>query len=421
MELKEFTSYANSFQAIARLELESITLLMKYLGHPEKDINFVHVAGTNGKGSVCAYLQEIFKAQGLKCGKYTSPNLVSVCERISINGEEISESDLNKTLQYVKNASDKAAEVLGEQPTQFEIWTAAAICYFKEKHCDIVVLETGLGGVRDATNVIPPPKASVIVGIDYDHMEYLGDTLSEIAMQKAGIIKCPEAGKRGLTVTAHQTKEAMEALEKAAADKNNKLVKVQNPLVHSPKSVYEEFDYKNLKNLRISMLGVHQVENACIAIETAQYLGAEEQAIREGLLKAKNVGRFEILKNAPLMIFDGAHNPGGMKSLISGLLRHFPDKKPVFVMGVMADKDVSGVLGEIKKAYEGAEILTVAVRDNPRSMMAEDLAERAVNLGFKAKAYESIKDACQIAENMSGMTVICGSLYLYKDYVQICG
>ena len=416
MELTDFKSYANSFQAIARLELESITLLMRCLGNPERDMKFVHVAGTNGKGSVCAYLQEIFTASGLKCGKYTSPNLVSVCERISINGKEISEEELAGALEYVQHASERVSEELGGPPTQFEIWTAAAICYFKEKKCDIAVLETGLGGARDATNVIPAPLASVIAGIDFDHTAYLGNTLPEIALQKAGIIKKRADGRQGLTVTAPQPEEAMRVLKTECAQKNNRLVKTGVPDIYPPSGLKEVFDYKNLKGLEIGMLGTHQAENACVAVETALALGIGEKAIRTGLLGARNPGRFEILKKDPLLIFDGAHNPNGMRSLISGLLRYFPDKTPKFILGVMADKDISGMAQEIKKAYEGAQIFTVAVKDNPRSEEAGKLADLLDKMGFAAHACRDIKEACTLARTDSGLAVICGSLYLYKDY-----
>ena len=185
----DFKKFANSFQAVARLKLEGITCLMKHLGNPQDDLKFIHIAGTNGKGSVCNFLQNIFSDAGYRTGRYTSPNLISVCERISVDGELISQVDIDRIMKVVENAA-KAVEVeIGDFPTQFEIWTAAAFCYFKEQKCDIVILETGLGGVRDATNVIKPPVAAVITTIDVDHVEYLGNSLTGIAEAKAGIIK----------------------------------------------------------------------------------------------------------------------------------------------------------------------------------------------------------------------------------------
>jgi dihydrofolate synthase/folylpolyglutamate synthase len=350
MELKDFKNYANSFQAIARLELESITLLLDFLGHPEKNLNFIHVAGTNGKGSVCAFLQEIFSNAGYRCGKYISPNMVSVCERVSIDGREITEAELSSVLDTVQRASDMVAAKLGGPPTQFEIWTAAAFCYFKEKKCDMVILETGLGGCRDATNVIPPPKASVITRIAMDHTAYLGGTLTEITEQKAGIIKKHADGKTGMTVTLNQCKEVMNKLKSECSIKNNALIVTEEPVINTPEGMCEVFSYKSFKNLKIGIAGFHQIENACIAVETAMNFGVSEAAIRKGLKNAGNIGRFELLRESPPLVFDGAHNPDGMRSLVFGLKRYFPDIKPVFVMGMMADKDVSGTLDKIKEA-----------------------------------------------------------------------
>ena len=173
-----FKKFANSFQAVARLRLEGISCLMKYLGNPQNNLKFIHIAGTNGKGSVCNFLQCIYTDAGYRTGRYTSPNLVSVCERISVDGVLISDEDINRILSTVEDAARKVETELGDLPTQFEIWTAAAFCYFKEQNCDMVILETGLGGTRDATNVIAAPVCSVITSIDIDHTEYLGDRLA---------------------------------------------------------------------------------------------------------------------------------------------------------------------------------------------------------------------------------------------------
>jgi len=413
----KFMSFANSFQAIARLELESITLLLDFLGHPERDLEFIHVAGTNGKGSVCAFLQEIFTLEGYKCGKYISPNMVRVSERISIDGEEITQKELEKLLEKVEEASKKVSQKLGDSPTQFEIWTAAAFCHFKEKKCDIVILETGLGGCRDATNVIPPPKASVITRIDVDHTSYLGNTLAEIASQKAGIIK-KHSDKEGLTVTIRQEREAMEVLVSECEQKNNILAVSTEAVVHAPKGMCEEIDYKDLKNLKIGIAGYHQIENACLAIETALLLGVSENSIREGLKRAKNIGRFDLISENPPVLFDGAHNPNGMRALIKGLNRYFKDVVPDFVMGFMADKDIFEAVGEIAKNYPKARVYTVTVKDNPRAMDAKNLAEELRKTGLDAFECRDIKQALKRAEENKNLTVICGSLYLYKDYAE---
>ena len=187
------------------------------------------------------------------------------------------------------------------------------------------------------------------------------------------------------------------------------------PEIHSPDGMYEVFSYKNMKNLKSGIAGLHQIENACIAAETALILGISEKHIRIGLEKARNIGRFELVKDN--LIFDGAHNPNGMKALMTGLLRYFPEKTPTFIMGCMADKDISGSLAEIKKCYPDAKFFTVAVEDNPRSATAENLCAILSENGFDAAACPSLKDA--IEKSGDNLTVICGSLYLYKDLKMI--
>ena len=404
--MSDFKAYANSFQAIAHLQLEGITTLLDFLGHPEKDLKFIHIAGTNGKGSVCAFLQEIFTHAGYKCGKYISPNLVSVCERISIDGSEISEAEINKLLDTAEKASEKVKEKIGDAPTQFEIWTASAFCYFKEKKCDIVILETGLGGTRDATNVIPAPLASVITQIAKDHTAYLGNTLSEIAQQKAGIIK-----KGGICVTYPQSDDIMNVLKNTCREKENPLFVCDAPTVGEPDGMNEFISYKDLKNIKIGISGYHQIENACIAIETALALGISNTDIIFGIAHAANPGRLELLKEN--LIFDGAHNPNGMSALMKNLKRYFPDRSPTFIIGMMADKDIAGAAEIISRSYENASVFTVGVENNPRS---ETAAKRALRLNaekLNAIPCRNIKEALVKAE--SKLTVICGSLYLYKD------
>ena len=400
----QFHSYANSFQAVARLELVSIKKMLEFLGHPEKGLRFLHVAGTNGKGSVCAFLQSILTEAGFRCGKYISPNLVSVCERISVDGEEISQKGMEELLSGMEDAARKTEEAIGSYPTQFEIWTAAAFCYFQEKRCDYVVLETGLGGTRDATNVIPDSAADIITRIAMDHMGYLGNSLSEIAEAKAGIIK-------NTLVTLEQEPPAMEVLERVCREKGHKMLVTGNVLVHEPVGMCECIDYAGMERLLLGIPGYHQIENAALAIETARLLQVDEPAIRAGLAKAKNPGRLEQLSEN--LIFDGAHNPNGMESLLFSLKRYFPKKTVQFIMACMGDKDIKKELLQIKRAYPDATIYTLMVQDNPRAMPAEQLAEKARSCGIYA---EACKDFSEIQKKShSGLTVVCGSLYLYRD------
>ena len=406
--MSDFIKFANSFQAVARLRLESITALLELLGNPQDNLKFIHVAGTNGKGSVCAFLQSILMEAGYKTGKYTSPNMIDVCERININGENIPESEMERLMEKVKPLTKEVSKKLGEEPTPFEIWTAVAFCYFESESCDFVVLETGLGGERDATNVIHPPEIAVITRIALDHTEYLGNTLESVAKAKAGIIK-----KGSKVVTINQDKEAMEVLKEKCREEKCPLFVTEGVEPTSFSEIYETFSYKGVE-ATLSLGGLSQIENASLAVETALSMGISKEYIKEGLRKATHIGRLEIVSKNPLIIFDGAHNNNGMRALMSSLKRYFPHKETTFVMGVMADKSYGEMLDIIKEnGYR--KIHAVKVLDNPRAENAEILSERAKEKGFMAKPYKSIKDAL---ENPDELTVICGSLYLYKDYIE---
>lgn len=416
----DFIKYANSFQAVAKLKLENIDKLTTLLDNPQDDLKFIHIAGTNGKGSVCSFLENILKDVGFVTGKYTSPNMLRVNERICVDGVEISDDDLARIMEIVQKKAEIIKEETGDIPTQFEIWTAIAFCYFKEKNCDYVVLETGLGGERDATNIIKNPVISVITQIATDHTEYLGNTIFEIATAKAGIIK--ESIYGGVTVTIPQDEEVLRVLKAKAKEKGNRFIVSENVNLHNFNKFYEEFDYKDLKNLKISLLGAHQAQNASLAIEASICLGIDEKHIRSGLIKAKNAGRLDIIKENPLTIFDGAHNKNGMKALSSFLKRCFPDEEICFIMGFMRDKDIDGALEELtENGYgKGNEVFTVRVSNNPRSATAEELADIVSEHGFKTTSCDNIKNAYEMASELNKIIVICGSLYLYKDYFTIC-
>ncbi len=408
--MSNFLKFANSFQAVAKLRLESITALTKILGNPQNDLKFIHIAGTNGKGSVCAFLQNILTEAGYRTGKYTSPNMINVCERINIDGEDISAEIMESLMETVKSAAKTVEKELGEMPTPFEIWTAAAFCYFKEQKCDYVVLETGLGGTRDATNVIPAPEIAVITRIDIDHTEYLGSTIGEVAGEKAGIIK---TGSKVVTLAQHP--EAMSVLKSACLEKGCPLIVTEAADFLGFEKIYETFSYKNIKNIVSGLGGVAQIENASLAVETALTLGISADCIKKGIKKTKHMGRLEIVSDNPYIIFDGAHNNNGMTALMKSLKRYFPDQNPTFIMGVMADKSYGEML-EIMRENGYDTLRCVKVLDNPRAESAETLASKAKEYGFTATAFENLETALS---DLHGLTVICGSLYLYKDFDKI--
>ena len=429
MANNNFKGFANSFQAIARLGLESIECLLNYLENPQNDLEFIHVAGTNGKGSVCSFLQSIFTKAGYKTGRYISPNLISVCERISVDNEMISEDDLDRILGLVQEAAEYTKKALGEGPTQFEIWTAAAFLYFKEKNCDMVILETGLGGTRDATNIIPPPLASVITRLDLDHTEYLGDTIEKIAAEKAGIIKKHKGQKMGLCVTsAFQAPEALEVLKENCIEKNNKLIIANSPKLCAPDGFFEVFDYTSasngttLKNIKCGISGFYQPENASLAIECALSLGIDPSIIAAGIAAAKNPARFEIISQCPLVLYDGAHNKNGMTALVACLKRYFEDwKGATFITAFMGDKDIDGALSILKSSgfLDCSQLFAVPVKDNPRAAAPENIADRAKSLGIEATPFENLKDAYLAALKSQKPVILCGSLYLYKDFDEV--
>ncbi len=424
----DFSRFANSFQAIARLRLESIECLLNHLGNPQNDLKFVHIAGTNGKGSVCSFLQCIFTDAGYKTGKYTSPNLISVCERISIDGVLISEAQLEKTLKIVEKAVEDVICELGDSPTQFEIWTAAAFLFFREQNCDIVVLETGLGGAQDATNIIPPPLASVITRIDLDHTEYLGDTIEKIAAEKAGIVKKPFTSVSGLCITAPQTDEVLSVLSEVCEERNNKLVISNIPKNCTADGFNEVFDYTtadkktDINKIKCGISGFYQPENAALAAECAYQLGISPEFIRSGINRAKNPARFEVIRENPLVIYDGAHNKNGMSALVECLERYFADwQGATFITAFMGDKDIRSAFEvlEVSGFLKNSKVFAAMVKDNPRAATPEKVCEVAASAGVLATPYETLAEAYRDALKEKKPVILCGSLYLYKDFDEV--
>lgn len=397
-----FTAYANSFQAIAKPGLANIRALCRAVGNPQDSLKFIHIAGTNGKGSVCAFLESMLMHAGYRTGKYTSPNLVRVNERIVVNGKEISDADLARILEKIEAGCKQAEAETGARPTQFEIWTAAAFCYFAEKQCDYVVLETGLGGEKDATNVVSTTVLAAITHIALDHTEYLGNTLPEVASAKAGIIK-PGC----LVCSAAQEKEVCAVLDKVCAKLGCSCNYAKAPAPECFEDVYEY-----LEDTKLSLGGINQLENAALARECAEALKLNEESIRYGLTHAKHPARFEKIKDA--LYYDGAHNPDGVEALIRNIKRYFPGKTVAFVMATMADKDISASLQMLAPLCK--KLFTITVQDNPRAMTAAGFAKKATALGIDAESYDDLALAVNTAMQTADVTIICGSLYLYKDF-----
>lgn len=407
----------NSFNSIAKPQLETIKALMKDLKNPHKGLKCIHIAGTNGKGSVCAYLQCILTAAGYKVGKYTSPHMLNECERISIDGKNIQKSDLDPIKARVLSSAKKIFSP-EDMPTQFEIWTACAFLYFKENNCDFAIIETGLGGTRDATNIIENPVMSVITHIALDHTTLLGDTIEKIATEKAGIIK--QSDFDAFTVTTDQNDiAALKILQDKAKEKNNKFITATLPSEVEVLEDFEVFNYKDIQGIKNNMKGSYQKENAAIAIECARLLKISNTFIKTGISNAKNPGRFEIINKSPLIVFDGAHNKNGMDGLKKSLTDYFGASGFNFIVAFMSDKDIDGIIAEFKSFKANSSFYTVGIKDNPRCEKSAVLCEKLKSSGYISHDAQGLENALNLCLSNNKITVICGSLYLYCEYFRI--
>lgn len=398
MNYNEALEYIHSLQVFGSIPgLERITLLLDKLGNPQKDLKFIHVAGTNGKGSTCTMLAKIYEKAGLNVGLYTSPFIVDFRERIQINGEYIPKEDLSRLCKIVKETEIYV--------TEFEFITALAFLYYKEQNCDIVILEVGLGGRFDATNVIDAPLCAVITRIDLDHTDYLGDTYSKIASEKCGIIKdnCP------VTVYPDEPLEALDTIKSFSKDctvPNRTDIKVLNSDVSGNKFIYKD------KEFTTRLVGKHQIYNAVLAIETARKVGmVTEDNISDGIDEAVIPARVELISSSPDVVLDGSHNPNGADAL-TGFMKNY-DNDIVAIIGMMADKDCEQFL--CKVAPYCSVVITVTVKENSRSISAEDLSKLAKKHIQNVIVAETYDQAISFAKEKSDgkkPIFVCGSLYL---------
>jgi len=326
--------------------------------------------------------------------------MLDVTDSISIDGINIQTHELEDILSEISDVIEKNHITA---PSQFEIQLSAAFLYFRRNNVDFVVLETGLGGLLDATNVIGKPVLSVITKIDIDHKAFLGDTISDIATHKAGIIK-----EGGVTITTRQLPEAMAVIESACFKNSNKLIKIKAADIKSPTVINECFSYDRIEDIACGISGYFQIENACIAIECAEFLGIEEKFIRIGIKNARHPARFELLQENPSIIFDGAHNLNGVLALKESLDRYYKGVKKSYIMAYMADKEVEKILEILN---DGEEYYFTEVLNNERSMKKEILKGLSKKSGIACDIETAIKKSAE----SGNLTVICGSLYLYKD------
>ncbi|WP_333654531.1 bifunctional folylpolyglutamate synthase/dihydrofolate synthase [Dissulfurispira sp.] len=404
MSYPEAINYLYGLQKYGiKLGLEKTGIILSRLGNPHKDFLSIHVAGTNGKGSVSAMTASVLMAHGFKVGLFTSPHLVSFTERIRINNEQISESDVVSLTEEIKSKISNLKSQIPE-PTFFEFVTAMAFLYFSRNSVDWAVIETGMGGRLDATNIITP-EVSVITKISYDHKEFLGETLTDIAHEKAGIIK------KGIpVVSAHQEKEAGEVIAAAAKERSSPLFIYGKDFSGELRLSDIEgitFDYFDdsctITDLHTPLAGEHQLFNACIATKAAtlalmqnsKFKIRNSKLIRDGLAATKWHGRLETVSNDPAIMIDGAHNPDAAKALSEFIKKHLNDYRIILIMGIMADKDIHGIMSPLLPA--ASEIIFTAPNYG-RAASPQKLAEIALHMGFFSRVANSVSDAIEMAK-----------------------
>lgn len=418
--LEESMNYTEARQMIdqisakgSELGLTSTRNLLSLLGNPQDDLKFIHVGGTNGKGSLLAYLESVLRLAGYHVGRYISPTLFSYRERIQVDGTYIGKEDFARLMTRVAEAMDEMKKQGMGLPTVFEVETAVSFLYFKEKNCDLVLLEVGMGGRLDATNIIKTPVLTALASISMDHMEYLGGTLSEIAWNKAGIFK------QGVpAVSAHQEISAAEVIRREASQKCCKCTFVQPDQIRDVIYGLEEqqFTYKQFENIKIHLAGLHQIENGALALECIASLRESgyvisDEAVREGMNRTQWKGRFTIIHRDPMVIIDGAHNPDAAMRLRETVEKYFPSQKKYYIFGVFSDKEYDKIIDSTADLAE--HIFAIETPDNPRALPAKKLAEAVSRVNPSVEAVSSIEEAvrkCFALAKPKDVILIFGSL-----------
>lgn len=420
-EAMNFIQNTNKFGSV--LGLDNIRELLERLGNPQDQLRVVHIAGTNGKGSTLAFLAGIFRESGYRAGRYVSPASFSYEERFRINEENISKKDLCFYMEKIKNVAEEMVKDGLSHPTMFEIETALSFLYFLDKKVDVVLLETGMGGRLDATNVVKKPIATVIASIGMDHMQFLGDTLEKIASEKAGIIKegCP-------VISYDNTKEVNEVIKNKAKQMHAKVTFVNSPGIRVLQESLngESFSYRSsdgrwYEKIEIPLLGRHQINNAALALETLNviknYYCISDFQTEDGMRKTIWRGRIEILEREPMVICDGAHNPDGAKSLLSFLQNNFTNQRLIYIMGVLSDKDYEQMVQILAPAAD--KIYTVAP-DNPRALSSRELcnciSKYHQNVEERQRLAECLSEVRQKAEK-DDVIIICGTLSFQNELI----
>ncbi|MBP3313963.1 MAG: bifunctional folylpolyglutamate synthase/dihydrofolate synthase [Oscillospiraceae bacterium] len=412
LEYIHSTCWKGSVPGLSRTEE-----LLHRMGNPHKTLKYIHVVGTNGKGSTCAMLASVLRSAGYKVGLYTSPYIFRFEERMQINGAPISEEELCRLTEEIRPHAD----AMEDKPTEFELITCLAFSYFARQKADIVVLEAGMGGEMDSTNVIPAPEVAVMCNIGLDHTEYLGNTLEDIARTKAGVVKEGSA-----CVLYPSTPDVEKTVQEICKAKSVLLTVADFAKLHPVENTLQgqTFHWGAMKNIHLPLLGEHQQHNACVVLETLMHLRQKgwnipDSAIYHGLAQTAWPGRFQLIGEDPLFIIDGGHNPQCMEALTKNLEIYLKDTHLTVLTGVMADKDRSQMYPPLLPYVSQFVTVTPA---NPRALPAEDLAEYLRSLGKNATPCDSVlqgvETALTLAKEQKGAVLTCGSLYMLGEVVE---
>ncbi len=398
--------------------LERIAELCQRLGDPQKDLQFIHVAGTNGKGSFCSMLGSVLGHASYKVGLFTSPYIKEFTERIRVGGENIPKEALAEITSYIQPIAD----AMEDKPTEFELITAIGFEYFKRCGCDVVVLEAGMGGRLDSTNIIPSSLLSVITGVSLDHTAYLGDTVEKIAAEKAGIIK-----PGGVVLYCGNDESARSVIKQKADQMGATFINADKTGLTLRRCDLEGcvFDLGAWKGVELSLLGLYQPDNAANVLLAVDELGRQgmdipDRAVYEGLKAARWQARFEKLMNEPLVIFDGAHNPEGIDAAVQSVKHYFGREKVAVLTGVMRDKDYEYVATKLSEIAKRAFCIKP---DNPRALDADAYARVLTGKGVEASYHDSVEEAFGKAVAFAletGSVLVClGSLYMYEQIYRL--
>ena len=410
----EFLEYLQTLGSVPGLD--TIKELLKRLDNPQDQLSFVHIAGTNGKGSVALLVSETLKNAGYQVGRYISPTISDYRERFSVNGKMITKKDLYRLLAQLKSVCEEMVKDGFAHPTAFEVETALSFLYDIEKKCDLVVLECGMGGFMDATNVVKNTLVCVFASISMDHMSFLGNTLGKIATQKSGIIK------EGADIVCYPSKEeALNQILKEAKEKNipdeNICITDEN-LIKDKKYglLKQKMSYKSYRKLTLSLAGKHQLINAAVALDTIEALKRKgydipKESVMDAFSQATWPGRMEIIQKKPLMIMDGAHNEDAAKKLAASIEEYFLGKRLIYIMGVFQDKEYEKII-DLTCRY-ASQIITIKTPNNPRALSAYELAQAVARVNPNVTNVDSLEEAVEISSlfaDKDSVILVFGSL-----------